>query len=157
MGAQTEAPSVHVQVPGSMSGRKPGEGMAAPQQVLVVEDDDAIRETVVDLLRDAGYVVDAVPDGRPALTRLRKSKERLVGLLDLNMPGLDGEAVLQAVAAHDVLATRHAFILMTANQRTLSRDFALLLTQLRVSVIAKPFDIDHLLEMVAQAAARLSP
>lgn len=127
----------------------------AAQQVLVVEDDDAIRETLVDLLQDAGYVVNAARDGRPALTRLHQSKERLVVLLDLNMPGLDGKAVLQAVAAHDVLATRHAFILMTANERTLPLDFALLLTQLQVSVVAKPFDIDHLLELVAQASTRL--
>jgi CheY-like chemotaxis protein len=125
------------------------------QRVLVVEDDKDIRETVVDVLLDEGYRVYEAPDGKPALARLHASREQFVVLLDLNMPGMDGKAVLQAVAAHDELAVRHAYILVTANQRTLPLAFVNLLTQLRVAVIAKPFDIDALLDAVAQAAARL--
>jgi len=126
------------------------------QHVLVVEDDTDIRMTLVDLLREAGYVVDQVPDGKPALQRLHNSAARLVVILDWNMPGMDGKAVLQPVAAHDILAARHAYILLTSNERTLPLDFALLLTRLRAAVIAKPFNINTLLTAVAHAAARLA-
>ena len=130
--------------------------IADAQRVLVVEDDVYIRESLAHLLREEGYTVYEAPDGRPALERLHRSTERMVVLLDLNMPGMDGRQLLEAVAAHDVLATRHAFILVTANERTLPLVFATLLAQLRVSVIAKPFDIDTVLAAVAQAAARLA-
>ena len=129
---------------------------ATAQHVLVVEDDADIRQTLVELLGEAGYVVAEASDGRPVLTRLHTSKERLVVLLDLNMPGMSGKAVLEAVANHEILPQRHAYILVTANERTLPLAFATLLTQLHVSVIPKPFDIDHLLEIVAHAAARLA-
>lgn len=128
----------------------------AGQHVLIVEDDDDIRAALDELLHNAGYTVDQVPDGKSALQRLDASQERLVVLLDLNMPGMGGKAVLQAVAAHDLLPIRHAYILLTANERTLPLDFTTLLTQLRIPVIAKPFDIDVLLTIVATAAARLA-
>src|SRR5512146_1118624 len=123
--------------------------IVAAQHVLVVEDDADSRQTLVELLDEAGSVVVAASDGKPALTRLHTSKERLVALLDLNMPGMSGKAVLEAVAGHELLPQRHAYILVTANERTLPLAFVNLLTQLRVSVIPKPFDIDHLLEVVA--------
>lgn len=129
---------------------------ATAQHVLVVEDDADIRQTLVELLDEAGYVVAAISDGKPALTRLHTSKERLVVLLDLNMPGMSGKAVLEAVANHETLPLRHTYILVTANERTLPLAFVKFLTQLRVSVIPKPFDIDRLLEIVAHSATRLT-
>jgi two-component system chemotaxis response regulator CheY len=130
---------------------------ATGQAVLVVEDDDAIRETIVYYLRDAGYTVYEAPDGKPALQRLHSATVRMVVLLDLNMPGMDGMELLRAVAAHDVLATRHTYLLMTAtNARTLPLAFVNLLTQLQVTVLAKPFGTVALLQAVAQAAARLA-
>lgn len=124
--------------------------------VLVVEDDAVIRQTLREILEDEGYVVYEAPDGRPALARLRESKESLVVLLDLNMPGMDGRKVLEAVAAHDALATRHAYVLLTANGPTLPLSLAQLLTLLHVPVLPKPFDLDDLLAAVARAAARLT-
>lgn len=128
---------------------------ATSQQVLIVEDDNEIRATLAFLLRDAGYTVHEASDGKPALERLRRSRERLVVLLDLRMPGVDGVQVMHAVAADDNLATRHAYIVMTANERTFPLEFAALLSRLKVPVIAKPFDIEALLDAVDQAAARL--
>ena len=129
---------------------------ATAPHVLVVEDDADIRQILVELLGEAGYVVVAASDGKPALTHLHTSKKHLVALLDLNMPGMSGKAVLEAVAKHELLPQRHAYILVTANERTPPLAFVNLLSQLRVSVIPKPFDIDRLLEVVAHAAARLS-
>jgi CheY-like chemotaxis protein len=126
------------------------------QEVLVVEDDDAIRRAVRLTLEDEGYEVYEAPDGKPALERLQNSQNPMVVVLDLIMPGMDGRQVLEAVAGHDALATRHAYILVTANAKTLPLSFATLLTDLRVPVIAKPFDLDKLVDIVAEAAQRLT-
>lgn len=132
--------------------------MRMPSSVLVVEDNETIREVLCFVLQDVGYTVYEAPDGKPALARLHESAAPLVVLLDLKMPGMDGQQVLEAVAAaQDTLATRHAYILMTANATTrLPPALADLLSRLNVAVVSKPFDVDELLETVAQAAARIA-
>lgn len=128
----------------------------SPRQVLVVDDDPDIRASLVVLLQDAGYAVYEAPDGKPALQRLRQSSERLVVLLDMQMPGVDGVAVLEAVAAHHELATRHAYIVMSAHAgRTLPLKMATLLIELQAPILAKPFDIDDVLVAVHVAEQRL--
>ena len=62
--------------------------------VLVVDDDLDIRETVVQLLEDEGYVVFAAEHGASALSRLRGIDPPCVVLLDLFMPVLDGKGFL---------------------------------------------------------------
>jgi DNA-binding response OmpR family regulator len=59
--------------------------------VLVVEDDRDIRESVVEVLQDAGYTVSAAADGRQALDLLAAASPRpdLI-LLDLMMPVMNG-------------------------------------------------------------------
>lgn len=83
--------------------------------VLIVEDDAYIRDSIHFILEDAGYVVYEAPNGEPALKLLHESQGHMIVLLDLNMPGMDGRQTLAAVAKHDALATRHAYIVMTAN------------------------------------------
>jgi CheY-like chemotaxis protein len=67
--------------------------MPAQQIVLVVEDDDDVREAFAALLRASGYIVETAADGHEALTLLRQDSEGArVILLDLMMPGMDGVA-----------------------------------------------------------------
>jgi two-component system, response regulator, stage 0 sporulation protein F len=130
----------------------------AHRHVLVVDDDQDIRDTLVLLLREEGYETFEAPDGQPALERLRQSQERMVVLLDMQMPGVDGLAVLEAVAAQAQLATRHAYILVTAyGGRTMPLKMANLLVELNVPILPKPFDINTVLEAVHQAELRLEP
>ena len=124
--------------------------------ILVVDDDDAIRETLRFALEDAGYQVSEAAEGMAALRLLRSTRERMVVLLDLMMPGLDGAGVLGAVAGDHRLATQHSYILVTANTRTLTLAFANLLSNLHVPTLRKPFDIDDLLKAVARASDRLA-
>jgi CheY-like chemotaxis protein len=68
-------------------------------QVLVVDDDPAIRETLVDVLQDEGIAATAVEDGRQALGWLhRHPSEACLVLLDIMMPVMDGPAFLAAKA-----------------------------------------------------------
>ncbi|HEV8189959.1 MAG TPA: response regulator [Ktedonobacterales bacterium] len=125
--------------------------------MLVVDDDDMIRETLAYLLEHAGYMVYEAKDGASALEHLRQSPDGMVVLLDLNMPGMDGRHLLRLVANDDHLATWHAFIVVTASQKTFPLEFATLLSNLHVPILPKPFDIDHLLHLVRQAEHRLEP
>lgn len=124
--------------------------------ILIVDDDEAIRDTLRFALEDSGYTVSEAADGLAALKKLRAIHDRTVVLLDLMMPGLDGAGVLGAVAGDQRLATRHAYILVTANTKTLTLAFANLLTSLSVPILNKPFDVDALLETVAAASRRLA-
>jgi CheY-like chemotaxis protein len=129
--------------------------MAGPRpHVLVIDDDDGNREAFRIALEEAGYATDMVADGAAALAYLRASKDRMVALLDLMMPGVDGYQVLQAMAADARLATRHAYIVTSASALS-TPTLEDLLTKASASLLRKPFDEDDLLAAVAAAADRL--
>lgn len=123
--------------------------------VLVVEDDEDTSATLRLALEEAGYVVEDAPDGARALDHLRANQSRLVVLLDLIMPRIDGLQVLR-VAAVEPAVGRHVYLLMTADSRPWPQELSDLLTRLQVPIVTKPFDLDRLLEVVAEAAARLA-
>ena len=62
-------------------------------RILVVEDDPALRDLYVLILKDAGYEVDQAEDGEVALASIQKGGYDLV-LLDIVLPKLDGVHIL---------------------------------------------------------------
>lgn len=116
------------------------------KSILVVEDDRAIRETVVDLLKDEGFSnVTAVRHGKEALHHLETAQTlpSLI-LLDLMMPVMDGESFLRALQAHPSVALREVpVIVLTASRRR---------TQLPgcVTWLDKPIDIERLLQLCTE-------
>ncbi len=102
-----------------------------------------------------GYVVLKAQNGIEALNVMRSTTQPLVVLLDLQMPQLGGAGVLGAVTADKKLTTRNRYLLMTGHSRNLPAALANLLVALHVPVLAKPFKVDQLLEMVAQAVRTL--
>lgn len=73
-----------------------GEATAPTERkvVLVVDDDDAVRTTLCELLESDGYIVVEAQDGEEALSVLSSETVDLM-LLDLAMPRLDGFGVLR--------------------------------------------------------------
>jgi two-component system response regulator HydG len=80
------------------------------QTVLVVDDEEQIRESVRRVLQTAGYAVDVSPDGRSALSALRRRPPSLL-LTDLRMPDMDGMDLLRAAKA---VSPETQVIVMTA-------------------------------------------
>ena len=78
-------------------------------------------------------------------------------LLDINMPVMDGWVALRIVQQEDQLSRGHAFVLITAGQRTFPLAQARMLAEwpIPIPLLTKPFDITDLLTMVDQAAQRL--
>lgn len=123
--------------------------------ILVVDDDESIRDTLRCLLEDEGYLVHQAPNGQIGLERLRDSEHGLVVLLDYSMPIMDGFAVLRTVADDAGLMARHRFVLITAHSTLLPPEMRNLLADLDVPVCAKPFSIDTILDAVEQAMGAL--
>jgi len=112
--------------------------------VLVVEDDNSLREALCDTLEDAGIPVKAVADGVAAL-RVIESEKVSVVVSDVHMQPMDGHALLQQLKAK---APNLPVVLMTAygsveNAVQAMRDGA-------SDYLVKPFAADTLLEMVAR-------
>lgn len=122
--------------------------------VLVVDDDQTIRETVAALLEDDGHWVETAGDGMDAVEILRTTPEPLVVVLDVWMPRMGGDEVLRLVDEGDSLLTRHAFIMMSAFHN-LPEGLPVLRARLGVPLVTKPFSIDVMLAAVDAAAARL--
>jgi len=61
-------------------------------QVMVVEDDEEIRETMADILEFHGYVPLLARNGHEALSQLAEGARPALILLDLMMPVMDGRA-----------------------------------------------------------------
>ncbi len=119
--------------------------------VLVIDDDRDIRGLLRYLLQEEGWTVLEAADGREGLDRLRAAGEPLVALLDYRMPHMDGLDVLRAVAANTVLATRHAYLLITANPSSLPPALPVLAGELGVPILGKPFDLDDLCGQIQRA------
>jgi two-component system, chemotaxis family, sensor kinase CheA len=80
--------------------------------ILVVDDALTVRELERSILERAGYEVRTANDGQEALARLAEAPADLV-LTDLEMPNMDGFALVEAIRAHDTLSTLPVVILTT--------------------------------------------
>ncbi len=107
-------------------------------RILVAEDEEIMRITVLDHLRSLGWQVDEAATGTEALELIRANRYELI-LSDIRMPGMDGEALLTQVKR---LAPRTEVVLMTAYG---SSDNAVnCLKKGAADYILKPFDLDDL-------------
>jgi len=87
--------------------------------VLVVEDDEDIRDTLMDVLESEGFVAHAASDGRQGLAQLAAMPKPSLVLLDLMMPGMNGWEFLEAQKANPALSS-HKVVTISALRSTLS-------------------------------------
>lgn len=115
--------------------------------VLVVDDDQALRGLFTTLLSRKGFHVDCAPDGRVAYDRIAQHPYAVI-LLDLMMPDVNGFELLDRLQRDSPSLLPRVIILTGASQRAIEK-----LDTSRVwGMIRKPFDIDNLLESTLQCA-----
>lgn len=120
--------------------------MAEPRNILVVEDDAGIRESIAECLLTEGYAVTPVANGVEGLEWLRRENHPDLIVLDLVMPLMNGAQFLAAV--RDDPALREVpVVLMTAAMPT--RDLPIPAAN---GYLEKPFQLEDLLEAVARHA-----
>jgi DNA-binding response OmpR family regulator len=86
--------------------------MSQKQKILIVEDDQYIRELYEGILSEAGYEVTTANDGQEGLTKLEDVTPDLM-LLDVMMPNLDGIGLLKELHAKHEKKLPHKIILLT--------------------------------------------
>jgi CheY-like chemotaxis protein len=111
--------------------------------VLVVEDDDALRDEVCEVLRCDGHRVLAARDGKRALAVLSQLTPHLI-LLDLMLPEVNGWEVLAVLSATPALADIPV-VVMSAYA-----DYAPLQV---AQVLRKPMSIDALRDAVRRSCS----
>ncbi|CCO07481.1 sigma-54-dependent transcriptional regulator [Desulforamulus hydrothermalis] len=114
--------------------------------VLVVDDEESVRQFLYDVLTDAAYRVETAVDGQECLDKLVKLKPDVL-VTDIRMPEKDGLSLLEQIKS---LGITTPVILMTAFGTT---EVAIKAMKLGAfDYIVKPFDLDELLNLVQRAA-----
>ena len=67
--------------------------MGDPARILIVDDDESIREVLTAILRDEGYIVEAVDTGEKAIQETQQKFYNLV-LIDIRLPDMEGTKLL---------------------------------------------------------------
>ncbi|HWS43071.1 MAG TPA: response regulator transcription factor [Pseudoflavonifractor sp.] len=112
-----------------------------PQTILVVEDDESIREMLRYYFRSVGYTVRSYDSGEAMFAAEEEQPCPTLCILDLMLPGMDGLEVLRRLRA-DRLRSRVPIILLTA--RTAEMDRVVGLETGADDYVVKPFGIMEL-------------
>ena len=134
---------------------KPAQPTAADlkgKKLLLVEDNELNREIALEILKEAGFVVDTAEDGAVAVRKIKQAAHGQYDLIlmDIQMPNLDGyEATRQIRALPDAEKASIPIFAMTANAFEEDRQNALAAGM--NGHIAKPLDVPHLLRVLADA------
>lgn len=107
-------------------------------RLLLVEDNEALADGLLAILRGSGYAVDVVGDGISALAAVTAESFDLV-ILDLNLPEMDGLDVLKAIRGRQ---NRAAVLILTARGTPEERVRGLDLGA--DDYLTKPFDVSEL-------------
>lgn len=118
--------------------------------ILVVDDEVDIVNLVVDILQDEGYQVRSAFSGEMALAAITQQQPAMI-LMDMYMPQMTGIMLLEHLRATGTAAI--PVVLMTASPRAAET----LLNMDLVDYLAKPFDIDQLLQCVARNLRHNAP
>ena len=94
-------------------------GRVVEADVLVVDDEADLRNSVSEVLRTAGYTVAEAEDGAVAFHLLQANRYGMV-LLDLRMPKLDGVSLLEALGEVPPVVIHSAFTVSPEERQRLS-------------------------------------
>lgn len=109
-----------------------------PRRILVVDDEPYIVDLVASLLADEGFVVDRAFDGEEAWQLASHHQPDLV-ISDISMPRLSGFDLLRRLRAERSLSLIPVILMSAVAREVLVGD---------ATFLAKPFDIDRMLDLV---------
>ncbi len=122
------------------------------KKILVVEDEDVIRDFVVINLKRAGYDVTDVPNGEEALRVFEEQQGNFdVALLDIMMPGIDGFQVCEKLRAQN---SAIGIIMLSAKTQEMDKVRGLMLGA--DDYVTKPFSPSELVARVDAIHRRVS-
>jgi CheY-like chemotaxis protein len=110
----------------------------SPTRVLVVDDNEALRENLAEALQLEGYTVAVAPNGEAALARLGQDPLPRVVLLDFMLPGMSGADLLSRIRGEPRLAGVR--VVMTTGSTGIRS-----LASAADAILVKPFGVRDLL------------
>jgi CheY-like chemotaxis protein len=121
------------------------------QLILGVDDEDNLRDVLVEVLRRDGHEVDSAVDGAEGLRRVEERRYDLV-VTDLRMPGLEGPALYRALRARYPEQPPRV-IFMSAN--TGIDEYASFLAETGEPALEKPFNLADMRQVVMQVLSQV--
>jgi len=124
--------------------------MAASVSILIVDDEESVRDSLYNWFIADGYQVDSAKDAKEALSKL-DSRDFDIILADIKMPGMDGLEMHQRIKTQNkdsIVIIMTAFASVTTAVQAL-KDGA-------YDYITKPFDPDDLSNLIRNAANQIS-
>ncbi|HEY8884380.1 MAG TPA: response regulator [Chloroflexota bacterium] len=119
-------------------------------RILVIDDDPTIRQVIAFALADEGYQVDEASDGQVALDLVEQRRPDII-LLDMKMPGVDGWEFVRRY--RERYGQQPPIIVITA-----AKDAARRSAEVNAaSYLAKPFDLELLLQRISAFSKALDP
>jgi CheY-like chemotaxis protein len=122
----------------------------ARYRILVVDDEDNLRDVLVEVLKRDGHEVDSAVDGADGLRRAEAHRYDLV-VTDLRMPNLEGPELYRAVRQR-YADNPSRFIFMSAN--TGIEEYAAFLSETGEPALEKPFNLADMRQVVQQVLAQ---
>lgn len=113
--------------------------------ILVVEDDESVREMVQSVLEDESYRVVTASNGRQGLASVALVHIDLI-VCDIMMPTLDGRKMCHIIRANPRYETIPIILMSAANEK-IKRQFPY------ATFLSKPFTINNLLDNVTRLLA----
>jgi DNA-binding response OmpR family regulator len=114
--------------------------------ILIVEDDEALREVLAEFLLEEGHTITIACTGQEALNLFRQAEERLV-LLDMMLPGVSGLEIIRWLEDHPKQASGTQVIAMSAGW-TRSQKATRPVSPVVKGTLPKPFDLEDLVALI---------
>ncbi|MHA1791198.1 MAG: response regulator [Promethearchaeota archaeon] len=118
--------------------------MENKSDILVVDDEIDIRESMADILKEIGYKVDCAANGKEAIEKVKNRLYKVV-LLYIRMPGIDGVEALKQIwdLNQDVKA-----IFITAYMNPEKKEE--IENEKVIDILYKPIEIEKLIELLKE-------
>lgn len=129
------------------------------RKIKILVADDEIDTLVIfkDALEDKGYEVMTCLDGIRTLELVKTSGFDLL-ILDIKMPGLDGEAILGAIFAENIAPKTRVLVITGFNDYENTQKRIIKQFSKRVAgYVQKPVDVNQLYELVAKSLRKEGP
>ncbi|MFT2091300.1 response regulator [Paraglaciecola sp. 2405UD69-4] len=123
----------------------PEDFLPKSKTILIVDDDENMANAIKRVLRSSGFECDTATNGFLAGSKLMQKQPALM-TLDLSMPGLNGFELLEHLRKQDDFNSLKILVISALDQNSLDKAKELGAD----AAISKPFEKDHLLDLVNQ-------
>jgi CheY-like chemotaxis protein len=121
---------------------------ASAKTILLVEDDNVVRELTAEVLSEFGYRVHALRDGPSALDFLRSAQQVDLLMSDIGLPGMDGRELVEA--ARQLRPTLSVLFASGYDERELLEEVRARDSAAATGSIVKPYDLKVLASRLAE-------